>query len=122
MADALPDVLSNRPVILDVQELSIDYVSKNQPPAEAVRDVSFTLRGGEVLGLVGESGCGKSTLMLGLMRLLPPAGRIVGGQVLLQRTRLACLERVRDGRSTLEGYLHDLPGRHECAQPRAYGR
>jgi peptide/nickel transport system ATP-binding protein len=91
MADALPDVLSNRPVILDVQELSIDYVSKNQSPAEAVRDVSFTLRGGEVLGLVGESGCGKSTLMLGLMRLLPPAGRIVGGQVLLQERDLLAL-------------------------------
>jgi peptide/nickel transport system ATP-binding protein len=46
-----------------------------------VEDVSFILREGEILGLVGESGCGKTTLMLSLMRLLPAAGRIVGGQI-----------------------------------------
>jgi peptide/nickel transport system ATP-binding protein len=47
----------------------------------AVENVSFTLREGEVLGLVGESGCGKTTLMLSLMRLLPAAGRILQGEV-----------------------------------------
>ena len=69
------------PVLLDVRHLSIDYVSRDQPPAHAVEDVSFILREGEILGLVGESGCGKTTLMLSLMRLLPAAGRIVGGQI-----------------------------------------
>jgi oligopeptide/dipeptide ABC transporter ATP-binding protein len=49
-----------------------------------VDGVSFSLRRGEVLGLVGESGCGKSITALSLMRLLPKGGaRIVGGQVLL---------------------------------------
>ncbi len=80
-----------RPVLLDVQNLSIDYVAKGAAPAEAVRDVSFTLRAGEVLGLVGESGCGKSTLMLGLMRLLPPAGRIVDGYVYFEERDLLSL-------------------------------
>ncbi len=67
--------------ILEVQELSIDY-----PIAigtvRAVREVSFVLRKGEVLGLVGESGCGKSTLGLSLLRLQKPPGRVVGGRIL----------------------------------------
>lgn len=47
----------------------------------AVRDVSFTISPGEVLGLVGESGSGKSVTSLALMRLLPSQAR-VGGQIL----------------------------------------
>jgi oligopeptide/dipeptide ABC transporter ATP-binding protein len=52
---------------------------------KAVDGVSFTLREGETLGLVGESGCGKTMTALSILRLLPrPAGRIVGGQILLE--------------------------------------
>jgi len=50
--------------------------------AKAVDDVSFPLRKGETLGLVGESGCGKSVTALSIMRLVPePPGRIVHGQI-----------------------------------------
>jgi oligopeptide/dipeptide ABC transporter ATP-binding protein len=70
-----------KPVLLEVQNLSIHYVSEGKPPARAVEDVSFKLHEGELMGLVGESGCGKTTLMLGLLRLLPAAGQIVGGKV-----------------------------------------
>ena len=69
------------PILLDVRELSIDYIAEGKPPARAVEKVGFTLHEGELLGLVGESGCGKTTLMLALMQLLPPAGQIVGGKV-----------------------------------------
>jgi peptide/nickel transport system ATP-binding protein len=73
-------------IMLDVRNLSVDYVSRDhKPSAQAVVDVSFTLRQGEILGIVGESGCGKTTLVLSLMRLLPAAGRIVQGQVLFQK-------------------------------------
>ena len=48
----------------------------------AVDDVSFYLDSGELLGLVGESGCGKSMTALSIMRLVPPPGRIVGGEIL----------------------------------------
>ena len=51
---------------------------------KAVDGVSFNLRRGETLGLVGESGCGKSMTGLSILGLHPkPASRIVGGQVLL---------------------------------------
>ncbi len=50
--------------------------------AKAVDDVSFSVRRGEVLGLVGESGCGKSVTAQSIMRLVPePPGRIVGGSI-----------------------------------------
>ena len=47
----------------------------------AVDGVSFTLREGETIGLVGESGCGKTTTCLSIVGLLPPAARIVGGSI-----------------------------------------
>ena len=71
----------SHPVLLEVQNLSIDYITEGKPPAHAVENVSFTLHEGELMGLVGESGCGKTTLMLALLRLLPAAGQIVGGKV-----------------------------------------
>jgi peptide/nickel transport system permease protein len=70
-------------VLLDVRNLSVAYhpLHSKAQPALALSNVSFTLRRGESLGIVGESGCGKTTLMLALMRLLPPGGRIINGQI-----------------------------------------
>ena len=47
----------------------------------AVDGVDFDLRAGETLALLGESGCGKSATALSLLRLLPAAGRILGGEI-----------------------------------------
>ena len=66
--------------ILEVKGLSIDYPI-SIGTVRAVRDVTFTLYKGEVLGLVGESGCGKSTLGLSLLRLLRAPGRVSKGSV-----------------------------------------
>ncbi|TET85152.1 MAG: ABC transporter ATP-binding protein [Anaerolineales bacterium] len=67
--------------IIEVRNLSINYLTDNGTALRAVEDVSFSLEQGHSLGLVGESGCGKTTAMLGLLRLLPAEGRIVSGEV-----------------------------------------
>jgi len=55
----------------------------------AVEDVSFHMKKGETLGLVGESGCGKSVTALSIMRLIPdPPGRVVDGRVVLDGVNL----------------------------------
>ncbi len=67
----------------------------------AVDDVSFQVREGETLGIVGESGCGKSVTALSIMRLLPkPAGKILEGGVFFRGTDLTRLapEAMRDFR------------------------
>jgi peptide/nickel transport system ATP-binding protein len=67
--------------VLDIRGLCVDY-GVGDGAVRAVRDVSLTLRRGEVLGLAGESGSGKSTLAYGLARLLPPPGVVSGGDVI----------------------------------------
>lgn len=76
--------MSGRPPLLEVRELTTTF-SIGGVDVRAVRDVSFTLNRGEVVGLVGESGCGKSVTALSIMKLVPdPPGRITGGSVLLE--------------------------------------
>ena len=68
--------------LLELRGLSTHYESaRGARVTRAVDDVSLTLERGKTLGVVGESGSGKSTLALSIMRLLPPAARIVGGQI-----------------------------------------
>lgn len=77
--------------LLEVHNLSVSYIHENLPPARAVENVSFSLKEGELIGLVGESGCGKTTLMLALLRLLPPAGQITSGKVFFKGNDLTAL-------------------------------
>ncbi|WP_439959668.1 ABC transporter ATP-binding protein [Thermogemmatispora onikobensis] len=72
---------SGNDVLLEVRDLSVDYYAVNGI-VHAVKEVSFELRRGEILGLAGESGCGKSTLAYAISRLLRPPAYITGGQVL----------------------------------------
>ncbi len=70
-------------VILDVEDLHTYFFNRGSI-VKAVDGVSFFLRQGETLGIVGESGCGKTMTALSLLRLVPqPAGKIVSGQIRL---------------------------------------
>ena len=77
--------------LLKVRELCVEYAIHPRAAVKAVDGVSFDLAAGEVMGIVGESGSGKSTLALAFLRLLPPAGRITGGQILFQGGNLVAL-------------------------------
>lgn len=73
----------NGDVVLDVRDLHTHFFLR-RGVVKAVDGVSFSLRRGEVMGLVGESACGKSVTALSLIRLLPQeSARTVQGQVLL---------------------------------------
>lgn len=67
--------------VLSVQDLSVIYHSR-RGPVRAVREISFDLKEGENLALIGESGCGKTTLGLSLIRLLSKSAQITQGRIL----------------------------------------
>lgn len=70
-------------VVLSVDDLRTHFTTR-WGTVKAVDGISFDLRRGETLGIVGESGCGKSVTMLSLMRLIPiPPGKIVSGSIVL---------------------------------------
>jgi ABC-type dipeptide/oligopeptide/nickel transport system ATPase component len=61
--------------LLEVRDLRTEFVTQ-EGIVHAVNGISYTLREGEALGIVGESGCGKSVGALSVMRLIPtPPGR-----------------------------------------------
>jgi peptide/nickel transport system ATP-binding protein len=79
-------------MVLDVKGLQTIFFT-NSGLFKAVDDVSFSVRRGETLAIVGESGCGKSVTALSVMRLVPdPPGRIVGGSIMLEGTDLLGLD------------------------------
>ena len=66
--------------LLNIEHLSVSFAAE-EGKMEAVRDVSFSLKSGEVLAIVGESGCGKSVLCKSIMKLLPKNGWIENGSI-----------------------------------------
>ena len=75
--------MSNNDVILQVNDLHT-YFFNRRGVTKAVDGITFTLRQGETLGIVGESGCGKTMTALSLLGLVPrPAARIVSGEIIL---------------------------------------
>jgi len=77
-------------IILEVNNLETHFFSK-KGIVRAVDKVSFCVNQGEVLGVVGESGCGKSVTALSILRLIPPLGKIVGGQIMMNGSDLLAM-------------------------------
>jgi peptide/nickel transport system ATP-binding protein len=86
---AIESPLPDTPVI-EVRDLTVGF---GRPGAEhlAVDRVSFCVRRGEAVALVGESGCGKSVTALSILKLITPPGRILGGAILHHGTDLLSL-------------------------------
>ena len=88
---AIPATQAAGGPLLSVRDLVVEFESPSGP-LRAVDGVSFDLRRGETIGLVGESGSGKTTTVLAMLRLLPPGGRVVSGQVLFDGEDLLALD------------------------------
>ena len=97
--------------LLSVRDLRVTFQRSGEKPFVAVDGVSFDVRPGETVGLVGESGCGKSVTSLAIMGLLPRRGVAVEGEVSLQGTNLLTqpAEKMRDRRGRDLGMIFQDP-------------
>ena len=78
-ADTVGPATESAPALLEVRDLSVEFDTYGGT-VHAVRGVSFDVRAGKTLAIVGESGCGKSVTVQSVMGLIPmPPGRIVDG-------------------------------------------
>jgi peptide/nickel transport system ATP-binding protein len=92
--DTITEVVASDDIAaqLDVEDLQTFFYTR-WGIVKAVDGVTFSLKHGETLAIVGESGCGKSVTALSLLRLVPdPPGRIIGGSVRLAGVDLLALD------------------------------
>ncbi|MBP9015527.1 MAG: ABC transporter ATP-binding protein [Candidatus Atribacteria bacterium] len=89
-------------LLLQVQDLKVYFYTEEKEELRAVDGVSFCLKEGETIALVGESGCGKSVTSLAILRLIDSDGKIQGGKIIL---------RGRDLLSLSEKEMREIRGR-----------
>jgi peptide/nickel transport system ATP-binding protein len=105
-ASARTTVAGGDPVVLEVRDLRT-YFHTEYGTALAVDGISFSVRRGQTLAVVGESGCGKTVTALSILKLIPmPPGEIVSGQILLGGVDLVTLppkelQAVRGGQAAM---------------------
>jgi peptide/nickel transport system ATP-binding protein len=97
--------------LLSVRDLTVTFRRSGEEPFVAVDGVSFDVRPGQTVGLVGESGCGKSVTSLAIMGLLPTRGVTVEGEVLFNGADLLTESRdqMRDRRGRDLGMIFQDP-------------
>jgi peptide/nickel transport system ATP-binding protein len=76
---------------LDVEDLKVYFYTRNGA-VRAVDGISFRVKEGETLGLVGESGCGKTTTGMAIMNMIPRPGRITGGTISIDGREISSLD------------------------------
>ena len=106
------------PPLLRVSGLKTHFFTfRGTRVVKAVDGVDFVLEEGETMGLVGESGCGKTTTCLSLVRLLPPAGRIVEGSIEFQGDDLVKKSANEMRLNSRQQHRHDPSRPHGFAEP-----
>jgi len=103
--------LNENQVVLDVNNLKTRFHTQDGT-VHAVNGVSFQLREGELLGIVGESGCGKSVTVMSLLKLIPiPPGDIASGTAMFQGNDLLSMdnEDIRHVRGYQIGFIFQDP-------------
>ncbi|MCC5844356.1 MAG: ABC transporter ATP-binding protein [Verrucomicrobia bacterium] len=78
--------MSDSSLLLDVQHLKVD-ICRDGVTAHPLNDINFQVEKGGAVGLVGESGCGKTMSAYSLLGLLPPGGRVLGGDILYRTSK-----------------------------------
>jgi len=87
-----PSTASGQEPLLSVRDLRVTFTRQGEKPFKAVDGVTFDVRPGQTVGLVGESGCGKSVTSLAIMGLLPKRGNRVEGEATFEGTNLLALD------------------------------
>lgn len=101
--------------------MKVDGLNVRYGSFHAVKDVSFDLAAGEIVGLVGESGSGKSTVAKALVGLVPCTGTVTGAparsvQMVFQDPYASLNPRMKVGRSVAEGLPRGVPKEAEVAR------
>lgn len=96
--------------VLTVRDLSVSFY-RESGEIEAVKHVSFSLRPGEILVIMGDTGCGKSVLCKSIVKLLPEIARIKTGQIFFQGQEIThCTEKeMRELRGTSFSMIFQNP-------------
>ena len=82
---AAPELsMEMRPTLLEVRDLKVEFNIRGGV-IKAVDGLTFDIKRGQTVGIIGESGCGKSVTARAIMRMIPRPGRITGGQILYYR-------------------------------------
>ena len=105
----IPETEQNAVPVLELRNLVVHYETP-EGVAEAVNNVSFTVNEAETLGLVGETGAGKTTIALTLMGLLPDAGHVIQGEVLLNGENIVSTARGRRAKKKHNKTMRPLRG------------
>ena len=93
--------------ILKVKDLSV-----SNKDVEILKNISFQIKKGEILGIVGESGCGKSTLIRALIQMMNKSEKITNGEILFDEKNLLLLDnkQIRKLRGNNLGVIFQNPG------------
>ena len=105
----VPETVKSQTPVLELKHLVVHYETP-EGVAEAVNDISFTVNESETLGLVGETGAGKTTIALTTMGLLPDAGHVIQGEILLDGQNIASTARKRTAKKRHDKQMRTLRG------------